>query len=350
MVRKSWLLGMMILGCGLVARLTANEAIVTSEFIYTDAPFPQCHASTIEESGHGIVAAWFGGEHEKHPSVGIWVARLENGTWTEPVEVANGNQDGGDVDRYPCWNPVLFQPTEGPLLLFYKVGPNPREWWGELITSNDGGKSWSNPVRLPEGILGPIKNKPIQLTPDLILCGSSSEHAGWRVHFEATPDNGQHWWRTPPVNSGEDFGIIQPAFIRSGNTVMALCRSRQKRIVQVASADGGMTWSGPEATNLPNPNSGFDATTMSDGRHIMIYNHTEKGRSPLNLAVSSDGKTWQAAAVLENEEGEYSYPAIIQTADGLVHMTYTWKRRRVKHVVVDPKKLTLEPIWETTAE
>ena len=144
MVRKSWLLGMMILGCGLVARLTANEAIVTSEFIYTDAPFPQCHASTIEESGHGIVAAWFGGEHEKHPSVGIWVARLENGTWTEPVEVANGNQDGGDVDRYPCWNPVLFQPTEGPLLLFYKVGPNPREWWGELITSNDGGKSWSN--------------------------------------------------------------------------------------------------------------------------------------------------------------------------------------------------------------
>ena len=68
------------------------------------------------------------------------------------------------------------------------------------------------------------------------------------------------------------------------------------------------------------------------------------GRSPLNVAVSGDGKAWQAALVLEDQPGEYSYPAVIQTADGLVHITYTWKRQRVKHVTVDPAKLILRPI------
>ena len=62
----------------------------------------------------------------------------------------------------------------------------------------------------------------------------------------------------------------------------------------------------------------------------------------LNVAVSSDGKTWKAALVLENQPGEFSYPAVIQTSDGLVHITYTWNRRRVKHVVVNPEKLVLQ--------
>ena len=92
-------------------------------------------------------------------------------------------------------------------------------------------------------------------------------------------------------------------------------------------------------TALPNPSSGTDAVTLQDGRHLLIYNHTPKGRSPLNLALSADAKTWQAALVLESNPGEYSYPAIIQTRDGLVHATYTWKRQKVKHVVIDPAKL-----------
>ena len=61
-------------------------------------------------------------------------------------------------------------------------------------------------------------------------------------------------------------------------------------------------------------------------------------------AVSDDGLRWYAAAVLENIAGEFSYPAVIQTSDGLVHLTYTWKRRFVKHVVVEPKQLSLTEI------
>jgi predicted neuraminidase len=90
-----------------------------------------------------------------------------------------------------------------------------------------------------------------------------------------------------------------------------------------------------KASSLPNPNSGIDGVTLSDGRHLLVYNHTKGGRTPLNIAVSKDGKNWRPAVTLETEPGEYSYPAVIQAADGKVHVTYTWKRRRVRHVVVD---------------
>ena len=69
-------------------------------------------------------------------------------------------------------------------------------------------------------------------------------------------------------------------------------------------------------------------------------------RSPLNVAVSQDGKSWEAALVLEDESGEYSYPSVIQAKDGKVHIVYTWKRDKVKHVVVDPEKFVLKPILD----
>ena len=171
------------------AASSRNEAVLKSEFIYEIAPTQACHASTIVETQSGLVTAWFGGPHEKHPDVGIWLSRYEGGRWTKPTEVANGVQR--DCLRHPTWNPVLFQPTGGPLMLFYKIGPNPEKWWGMLMTSKDGGKTWSAPQRLPNGILGPIKNKPVQLgRSGALLCPTSTEDGGWRVHFERTDDLG----------------------------------------------------------------------------------------------------------------------------------------------------------------
>ena len=72
---------------------------------------------------------------------------------------------------------------------------------------------------------------------------------------------------------------------------------------------------------------------------MLIYNHTPTGRTPLNVGLSTDGKTWTPGPVLESEPGEYSYPAVIQAADGKVHVTYTWHRKRIKHVVLDPAAL-----------
>src|SRR5699024_2921658 len=104
---------------------------------------------------------------------------------------ANGLQDDGT--RYPSWNPVLYQVPNGKTMLFYKVGPSPATWWGMLITSEDGGKTWSVPQRLPEGFLGPIKNKPILLENGTLIAGSSTENNGWQVHFELTKNFGKTW-------------------------------------------------------------------------------------------------------------------------------------------------------------
>ena len=323
-----------------------QAAVLKSEFLYETAPFPSCHASTIVETKQGLVTAWFGGTHEKHPDVGIWLSRSVDGRWTAPVEVANGVESPDK--RHPCWNPVLFQPRTGPLLLFYKVGPSPDTWWGMLMTSDDAGRSWSKPRRLPEGILGPIKNKPIQLPNGDLLCGTSTEHDGWRVHFERSTDLGQTWTATAPVNDGKQIGAIQPSFlIHKDGRLQAVGRSQQKFVFQISSSDEGQTWGPLTLTSLPNPNAGTDAVTLADGRHLIVYNHTPKGRSPLNVAVSADGRDWQAALVLEREPGEYSYPAVIQSSDGLVHITYTWKRQRVRHVVVDPKRLTTAPMVQS---
>ncbi|MAZ95050.1 MAG: sialidase [Planctomycetaceae bacterium] len=311
--------------------------LVKSEFIYEKASFDSCHASTIAETPGGLVTAWFGGTDEGNKDVAIWTSRQVKGKWTAPEMVIDGIQEDGS--RHPCWNPVLFQQPDGPLLLFAKVGPSPRTWWGVLISSADNGVSWSSVRRLPEGQAGPIKNKPVLLKDGRLLCGSSSEDQGWRVHMEWTTDVGATWKRTGVLNDGKEFGAIQPTILRhKDGSLQILCRSKGLgKIVQATSTDGGRNWSPLTPTSLPNPNSGIDAVTLADGRHVLIYNHTLRGRSPINLAVSDDGKTWSMVKALETDPGEYSYPAIIQAADGTLHVTYTWKRQKVKHLVLDPK-------------
>jgi predicted neuraminidase len=262
---------------------------------------------------------------------------------------ADGVQpDGKSV---PTWNPVLFQPRTGPLMLFYKVGPSPSDWWGMVMTSTDDGRTWSKAVRLPDGILGPIKDKPVQLASGTIVSGSSTENDGWRVHMELSTDGGRTWRATPPLNDGKTIGAIQPTIlIHKDGTLQAIGRTRNDKIFTTSSKDEGAHWDPLSLTDLPNPSSGIDAVTLKDGRFLLVYNHTQKSgrdRGILNVALSADGRVWQAALVLEDEPGDhagFSYPAVIQSSDGMVHVTYTWKRTRVRHVVIDPAKLTLRPM------
>lgn len=331
-----------------------ENGYVNGELIYSldNKPTPECHASTIAETKSGLVAAWFAGTHENHADVGIRVARHDGAKWLESVEVADGSE--GEVKDHPCWNPVLFQPKNGPLMLFYKVGPNPRDWWGMLITSKDDGKTWSKPHKLGKdqklgsnsNLIGPVKNKPIQLPDGSILCPSSTEHDGWRAHFELTGDLGKTWQVIGPINDGKEFGTIQPSILTYPDGKMqVLCRSRQSVIAQSFSNDGGKTWSKMTGTELPNPNAGTDAVTLRDGRQLLVYNHTVRrgpfpsGRNMLNVAISKDGQDWKPALTLERARGEYSYPAVIQASDGRVHITYTYQRRSVKHVVLDPRQV-----------
>ena len=321
-------------------------AVLERRFVYEQAEFPECHASTVVETEQGLLASWFGGTAEGKDDVDIYTARFADGAWSKPERVADGRSPGpGNGPRHPCWNPVLFQPRQGPLLLFYKVGPRPHNWWGMLKTSTDQGRTWSPPHRLPDGQLGPVRAKPIQLDDGTLLCGSSTEHAGWQVQMEFTRNPLGAWSRTPPLNRADEWGAIQPTLLpHARDEIQILCRSRQGVILESRSSDAGKTWGPLTPTSLPNPSAGIDAIRLRDGRFALIYNHLPKGRDMLNLAVSEDGRKWSAALVLEREPGEFSYPAIIQTRDGLLHMTYTWKRRRLRHVVADPARLPIRPI------
>ncbi len=328
--------------CAAFLLLPPSSPLVLSEFIYDRAPFPEAHASTIVETPDGLVAAWFGGKAEGEADVGIWMSRRTATGWSVPVEVARGvGRDGHPV---PAWNPVLFLPSRGPLLLFYKVGTSPDTWWALARTSSDNGRTWSEPVSLPDGLLGPIRAKPVELADGTLLAGSSTENAGWVVHmerFEGTSlASAAAWRKSDALNDPKIFEAIQPTIlVHSATQFQILCRTRQRVIAESWSNDAGRTWSPMRATTLPNPSAGIDAVRLADGRFLLVYNPVPRGRRTLAIAVSTDGWTWRRAVTLEDAPGEYSYPAMIQAKDGLVHVVYTWKRQRIRHAVLDASRI-----------
>ena len=331
-----------------------KKGILVDEFIYDTAPFPQCHAATIVETPAGLVAAWFGGTREGSNDVEIWSSRLIHDKWTKPVSIANGIIN--DTLRKACYNPVFFQIPGGDLLLFFKIGKNVGDWKGYFERSGDHGITWSARIPLQEGFLGPTKSKPIMLRDGKIIAPSSIESSpGWRVYFELSDDTAKTWRKVGPINTGTDVGIIQPAIIVHKNGQLQIfCRSRQREIFTSWSNDNGETWSKVKPSGLPNNNSGVDAVNLKDGRFLLVYNHVRpadslkngKGpRTPLNVAVSKDGINWYASLILEDSPiSQYSYPFVIQSKDGMVHIVYTWRRQKIKYVRIDPSKLVTKKI------
>ncbi len=305
-------------------------------FIFEKAPFPSCHASTLVEHEPGkLMAAWFGGKDEGAKDVQIWASTFDGKVWNEPKVI--GTEPG-----QPCWNPVLFKSTKGPLHFWYKAGPKPDNWTGFVRTSTDGGKTWTKVEMMHAGFWGPIRAKPIQLASGVILAGTSVESfRNWTPYVDRSTDEGKTWKRSNGFPVPEKFHQIQPAlFETKDGRVVALVRSSNPRFIcRAESKDGGETFSAAEETVLPNPSAGIDCVRTAEGDVFLIYNPTALFRTPISLARSTDdGKTWKRVADLETEPGEYSYPAIIQSAAGTLEITYTWKRTHIKHVSVDPKK------------
>ena len=316
------------------AVLARNPRVVLQEFILEDPPFESCHASTLIETPKGLIVSYFAGSEEGNSDVAIYLSKEKERKWQEPEKVVY-------AEGVPCWNPVLSVLPSGEILLFYRAGPRPQNWSSFLMRSYDQGKTWTNPDILPAGVLGPIKNKPLLLEDGTLLCGSSVEsYLAWGCWIDITRDQGKTWEKSIPINiPNQPFGIIQPTLFRStSESLRLLARSHQVGYICTAtSEDQGSSWSAAKLTELPNPNSGIDAVQVKDGRVFLVYNHTHKGRSPINLAVSEDGgETWNMTLTLESGPGSFSYPAIIQTSDGLVHITYTWNRTNIRHVVIQP--------------
>jgi predicted neuraminidase len=320
-----------------------NHKMVSEQFIFEDDQFGQCHASSIIQLEKDIfLAVWFGGSYEGASDVDVWGAYLTENNWSAPFKLASSYVN--NTLSLPCWNPVLYMTDTGRLFLFYKKGPNPREWWGMVKHSDDHGKTWSQDEKLPDSVLGPVKNKPVSLNNGTFLAPSSVETLDdqWIAHLEIFSDEGLFREKIG-LDHGADICAIQPSVLTySDGRLQILCRSRQNFIAQSWSYDGGKSWEPMSLLNVRNPNSGTDAVTLRDGRQLLVYNPSESGeqwwlgRNVLRVAISDDGIIWNDIHTLENhEEGEFSYPAVIQDSDGFVHITYTWKRKRIKHVVLN---------------
>lgn len=331
--------------------------------------FASCHAATVcDLPGGDLLCAWFAGTHEGHADVAIWLARWSQGAWGQPYVVA-------DAPETPLWNPVLFRDAQGIVWLFYKVAPTIPAWTGAYLRSGDGGCTWSAPAYLPAGLLGPIKNKPITLSNGEILCPTSSESwRRWACWVEISGDGGTAWRKHGPIApppdwapeaeaaQGDDLvsaawdatrvalrlpqhthGVIQPAawewapgrvelLMRATPDIGVICRA--------SSPDYGRTWGPLRRTAISNPNSGLDLARLRDGRLILACNPVAEGRTPLALLLSEDnGERWPWRLDLETAPGEYSYPSLIQAADGRVHCVYTHRRERIAHVALWPEEI-----------
>ncbi len=320
-----------------------DARIVCDEFLYKQASFPECHASTIAETKDGsLVAAYFGGTKERNPDVCIWVSRKAKGShqWTNPLKVADGVFS--DTLRKACWNPVLYQVPGGELLLFFKIGKDVADWTGWMVSSKDGGKTWSRRKQLPDGILGPVKNKPI-LHNGRLISPCSMEKGGWRLYFEYSDDMGKTWKKTADVEADSGVLAIQPTIlVLPDGRLEALCRTRSRFVGVTYSSDNGATWSRLQLTDVPNNNSGIDAVNISDHEYALVYNNwpiepdKQKGaRTPLSVSKSNDGIHWSHWMTLEGSPiSQYSYPSIIKGKDGRLHIVYTWRRQRIKYVEI----------------
>lgn len=320
------------------AQTSQETRILCREFIFGEVPFKQCHASNLIETAEGnILAVWFGGSSEGAREVCIWESIRQNGSWSSPVNVVCGEK--ADGFPLPCWNPVLFGPDDSTIILYYKQGNSPREWKGMSTVSRDGGKTWG--ARKPlDNLIGPVKSKPLITDSGTWLTPSSTETPSrWQVYMERSMDKGKTWERIP-VDTANLVRVIQPCLLREKDGVLfALCRSDQNCIMESRSDDDGRSWSHLQKTGLPNPNSGIDAITLNSGLHLVVYNPERQGpdwwngRNKLSVAISADGINWRDICCLEDQpDGEFSYPSVIQSKNGIIHITYTYNRKKIRYV------------------
>lgn len=313
-------------------------ALISSGYVFDKGQsFLQCHASTVVDIRDGnFLVAWFGGTHEKHDDVGIWLSKGKPGKWSSPVEIAKIREDAH-------WNPVLFRTNDGTIVLYFKVGKTIDHWETWYKVSSDEGETWSEAKELvpgDKGGRGPVRNKPILLSNGTWLAPASNENSGvWNAFVDRSEDGGKTWSASSFLSVNRDSiveeGVIQPTLWESSNgNVHMLLRSSAGVICRSDSKDYGKTWSPVYKTNLPNPNSGIDLTKLNDGTLVLAYNRDSKNwgaRTPISLAVSNDnGESWPVSLDIEtgNEGDEFSYPSIIHRGDTIA-LTYTWKRERI---------------------
>ena len=334
-----------------------TRQVIAAEHLFGDArPFAQCHASTLVPLTDGrFLVAWFGGSHEASGDVSIWGASRYGRAGPQPERPGEGWSAPRVLARVrdvAHWNPVLYTlDGANELVLQFKVGARIRHWETWFQRSSDGGTSWGEPSPLvpgDRGGRGAVRCKPIKLASGAWLAGASRERwRRWDAFFDRSADGVSDWCATDDVAIDRrrfgGKGLIQPTLWESTpGCVHALFRSTDGAVHRADSEDDGRTWSAARALPIPNNNSGLDVVRLDDGRLLLACNPVSgnwAARTPLSLLVSHDGgETWPDRVDVETDAGEYSYPAIVATSNG-VALTWTWNRRRIAFAEIDASAL-----------
>lgn len=318
----------------------------SSELIFERIPgYPVHHCSSITEAPNGdLLVSWYGGSYESADDQVLFLSRRPKGSraWTKPEIVVRS-------PGKPPGNAILFTDKIGRIWLLWgrMEGKQPMmrgTGWDHCRlfyrTSSDNGKTWSGDKPFFEDTMGWLpRNLPIWGADGSLIVPISDELNGHGVDlsfFVSTRDNGKTWARSGVMRGGEQPTIIQ----RADGTLLAYLRVRPN-IMAAESHDGGKTWTKPAPTQWKNPNSGISMRRLRNGHALLVFNNQNNARTPLNIARSTDeGRTWGTPLALETNPGEYSYPSVLQTSDGKIHIIYTFRRYSIKHVEMNEDWLT----------
>ena len=322
--------------------------VFQEEFVNPDSPLAMSHVASIcELPNGGLAAAWYAGSREGARDVAICFATQTPGQsgWSRPRAIVTRESAAHDLNRgiKKVGNAVIFSDGAGKLWLLY-ISITVGGWSGSslnLTTSTDEGRSWTPGRRLT---LSPffniselVKNRPVALLDGSWGVPIYHELAGKFPELLWLRETAGELSATKIRIAGGRSGFQPSLMPLSTNTALAFLRdcSPRRKISVARTDDAGLAWSPPQALSLPNPDSGLAALRLSDGRILLAFNDSTVGRENLRLAISGDeGRTWTRIATLAEEaSAEFSYPFLIQTRAGAIHLVYTWQRKAIKHVV-----------------
>jgi len=360
---------------------------------YLPSPCVQNHAANLMPLGDGdLGCVWFGGSQEGKSDISVYFSRLRAGqqVWSQPLRLSD---DPARSEQ----NPILFPAPDGALWLLHtsQQSGNQDTSVVKRRISRDGGETWGLSDVLID-VPGTFVRQPLVVLGNgdwLLPCFLCRATPGtkWLGELDISvlkisSDQGKNWKDHVVPDS---FGLVHMSVVPAmDGSLSALFRSRwADRIYRSRSVDGGRTWSSPVATALPNNNSSIQATGLADGRIALVFNNVARSaataqrlslydeieddapqaaspatndtpagrqafwgtpRAPVTLAVSDDnGETWRLCRDLETGDGycltnnseqrlnrELSYPSVTQSADGCLHVAYTYHRQAIKYLRV----------------
>jgi predicted neuraminidase len=307
---------------------------------------PLAHCATLCELCDGtLLAAWFSGTYETAPDVVILGARStsEESAWSRPEVIV-------EYPGHALGQPVFLSRTNAELWLFFNVVMNsstknmafnalpPLAGWVSaqpyMQISHDNGLSWETPLHLMDCLGLMFRSRPMVLSDRIIL--PVYDEATWQSRMMISVDDGQTWRLTDPLTTPQ--GNIHPCVVElTGGRLLAYLRTGGQGgvIWRTESHDRGDTWTQPTPTNIPNPNSGLDLLHLHSGRLLLAFNNSSHQRTPLCVALADEDERWYWMQTLEDGDGEFSYPTLLQTADDDIHVVYTYQREHIHYARFD---------------